>query len=174
MQNRFAGHVRAHDFVLAAALILAGDIALASTVDWSDPRWIEAGILFDLGLLLPALYLWLHRARGKAALVRALALSCLGIWVAGHVVPDEQHRILSEVGFVRYVGLAVLILIEIKLGLVIARATFRRSDADSPEVIDVARDAGMPEWAARFMAWECALWRRAWEAIRRVFRGSRP
>jgi hypothetical protein len=38
MENRYAGRFRTHGFVLAAALILAGDIALAATVDWSDPR----------------------------------------------------------------------------------------------------------------------------------------
>ena len=79
-----------------------------------------------------------------------------------------------ERGFTVVELVAVLILIEIKLVLMIARATFGRSDADSPAVIDVARDAGMPERAARFMAWESALWRRVWEAIRRVFRGARP
>ena len=40
---------------------------------------------------------------------RAAALACLGIWVAGHMVPSEHHDVLSSVGFVRYIGLGVLL-----------------------------------------------------------------
>ena len=155
-------------FFLVAAVVVAADVAVASLDSWSSPRLLEAGILFDLSIVIPALYLWCYRSRGKAAVVRALALSCLGIWVTGHVVPSEHHQILSTVGFVRYIGLAVLIVIELKLMAIIIRAAFRRDDDAVPALLAAAKDAGIPEWAARLMAWEASLWRKAWDAVRRI------
>ena len=100
-------------------------------------------------------------------MLRALGLSCLGIWVAGHIVPSEHHHILSSAGFVRYIGLAVLFAIELKLALVIYRSVFRKGQDAAPAALAAAKDAGMPEWAARLMAWEVSLWRKAWDAVQR-------
>lgn len=97
-----------------------------------------------------------------------MALSCLGIWLSGHMVPSEHHQILSTVGFVRYIGLGVLLVIEIKLVVMILRATFSHDQEAAPAVRMAAKDAGMPEWAARLMAWEASLWRKAWDAVRRM------
>jgi len=160
--------IRAHWFLLAAAAIVASDLAVASLDSWSNPRLLEAGILFDLSVVVPALYLWCYRSRGKAAIVRAVALSCLGIWVAGHIVPSEHHQLLSTVGFVRYVGLAVLLVIQLKLVLMIYRAAFRRDDDAAPTVLATVKEAGLPEWVARLMAWEASVWRKAWDAVRRM------
>lgn len=160
--------LRVHWFVLAALVVLVGDLAVTALDGWSSPRLLEAGIVFDLAVVIPALYLWCYRSRGKAAIVRAVALGCLGIWVAGHVVPDEHHRILGTVGLVRYVGLAVLLVIELKLVVAIYRAAFGEAKDAAPAALTAARDAGMPEWAARLMAWEAALGRKAWNAVRRL------
>lgn len=156
-----------HGFALAAIAIAASDIAVAMLDDWSRPALLEAAILFDLGLLIPALYWWCHRARGKAAVLRAIGLGCLGIWVAGHVVPDEHHAILGTVGAIRYLGLAILVAIELKLVAHVLRATFGRSPDARASVLATAQDAGLPEWAARLMAWEASLWRKAWDTLRR-------
>jgi len=166
--SKIKSSFRAHWFVLAAFAIIASDLSLAMLDSWSDPRLLEAGILFDLSVVIPALYLWCYRARGKAVIIRAVALSCLGIWVAGHIVPNEHHHVLSTVGFVRYIGLAVLVVVELKLVAMIFRAAFRRDSETAPTVLAAAKDAGMPEWAARLMAWEALLWRRAWDAVRRM------
>lgn len=160
--------VRRHWFVLAAAVVFTGDVILASSNRWSDPRLLEAGILFDLSVVVPALYLWCYRSRVKPAIARAVALSCLGIWVAGHIVPNEHHQVLSAVGFIRYVGLAALIAVELKLAAMILRATFGSDNDAGPTVMATAKDAGMPEWAARLMVWESSLWRKAWLALKRM------
>lgn len=167
-QEKIKNTLTSHWFFLAALAVVAADLAVTLLDDWTNPRVLEAGVLFDLSVVIPAMYLWCYRSRGKAAVVRAIALSCLGIWVAGHVVPNEHHQILSTVGFARYIGLAVLIAIEIKLVVMILRATFRRDSEPSTAVLATAKDAGMPEWAARLMAWEASLWRKAWDAIRRL------
>lgn len=166
--NKIKSPIRTHWFVLAAASVVAGDLLVASLDSWSSPKLIEAGILFDLSVVVPVLYLWCYRSRGKAVLARAVALSCLGIWVAGHIVPTEQHHVLGTVGFVRYVGLAVLLVIELKLAVMIYRAAFRADKDAGPTVLETAKDAGMPDWAARLMAWEALLWRKAWESLRRM------
>lgn len=167
--GKIKSSIRAHWFLLAAAAVVTSDLVAASLNSWSHPRLLEAGVLFDLSVVLPALYLWCYRSRGKAAIVRAVALSCLGIWVAGHIVPNEHHQVLSTVGFVRYIGLAVLIVIELKLVLMVFRAVFRRDGDTASTVFATAKDAGMPEWAARLVAWEASLWRRALDTVRRMF-----
>ena len=158
--------LKTHWFLLVALLVAGGDLALALVDSWSDPALLEAGILFDLAVVLPALYWWCYRKRGRAALLKAAALSCLGIWVAGHIVPDQHHDLISTVGFARYIGLAVLLVIELKLVVAIYRAAFSKSGSN--HALAAAKDAGMPEWAARLMAWEASLWRRSWESVRRL------
>lgn len=162
------GSLRVHWFVLAALAIAAADLSLTVLDDWSNPGLLEAGILFDLAIVIPALYLWCYRSRGRTAILRAIALSCLGIWVAGHLVPDEHHRVLSIVGVFRYIGLAVLVVIELKLLAMFFRAVFRREGEAGPSVLAAAKDADLPDWAARLMAWEASMWRRAWHAVRRM------
>jgi hypothetical protein len=164
--NKLKSSFRTHWFFLAAAIVAISDLTIAALDSWSNPALLEAGILIDLSIVIPALYLWCYRSRGKAAVLRAVALICLGIWVAGHVVPSEHHHILSTVGFVRYIGLGVLLVIEFKLAVIIFRAAFRRDQRAAPSVLTVAKDAGMPEWAARLMAWEASLWRKAWDSVR--------
>ena len=158
--------LRAHWFVLAAILVAASDFTVAKLDNWSNPEILEAAILFDLGVVIPALYFWCYRSRGKAAVLRAVALSCLGIWVAGHVVPSEHHHLLSAAGFVRYIGLAVLVVIELKLVFMIYRTAFRRES--NATILTAANDAGLPKWVAHLLAWEASLWLRAWDALRRM------
>ena len=157
----------AHWFIPAAVLVGLGDLALALSDPWADPALLEAGILFDLAVVLPALYLWCYRKRGRVTILKAAGLSCLGIWVAGHIVPDQHHDLISTVGFARYVGLGVLLVIEIKLVVAIYKAAFSKSGTTDRALV-AAKDAGMPEWAARLMAWEASLWRRAWESVQRL------
>jgi hypothetical protein len=170
--NRIPSFIRMHWFVAAAAAVASADFTAISTDNWSNPNLLEAGLLFDLSVVIPVLYLWCYRARGKAAILRALALSCSGIWVAGHVVPNEYHHILSLVGFVRYIGLAVLLVVEIKLAVMIYRAIFRGEGDAEMAASKAAEDAGLPAWVARLMALEASLWRKAWHAVKRLFNRS--
>ncbi len=62
----------------------------------------------------------------------------------------------------------MLLVIELKLAVMIFRAAFRRDSQATSAVLIAAKDAGMPEWVARLMAWEASLWRKAWDAVRRM------
>lgn len=155
-------------FAIAIAVVAAANLALATFDDWSEPALVEAGVLFDLALVIPGLYWWGHRSRGRPVLVRAIALGCLGIWIAGHLVPDEHHRALGTVGVLRYIGLAVLVVIELRLVAMFVRAIFGQDADPQPAVLTAARDADLPPWIARLLAWEASMWRRAWNAVRRM------
>jgi hypothetical protein len=168
--NTFKRALNAHWFVLAALVVAGSDLVVASVENWSQPRLIEAAILFDLMIVVPALYGWCYHARGKATVLRTLALSCTGIWICGKIVPGEHHHLLSAVGLVRYVGLAALLTIELKLLLAIYGSVFRKDVDARSTAMAVAKDAGLPEWVARLLAWEIALWRKAWDSLRCLIR----
>jgi hypothetical protein len=157
---------RTHWFLLAAPLVIAMDVFMALTQRAEAPRLVEAGVLFDLAILLPALCWACYRYQGRKAIIRAVALSCLGIWVAGKLVPVEEQVLLTCVAPLRYVGLAVLVWIEIAIVLAIWRAILEgKPDA----VVSVATDKNMPQWVAKLMAWEARFWLGAWKRLRKLF-----
>jgi len=164
--------LRIHWFWPVAIAILAVNAAVILLDGWHSPRIKEIGVLFDLAVLVPMLYLVCYRQNGKRTFIRAVALACLGIWAAGHIVPDENHALLTELGFLRYIGLAVLVAIEIRIGIEIFRLTFRsKSDAESDSAIEQkAKEEGIPPWVAKLTAWESRVWRKAWLRFRGLFR----
>jgi len=139
---------------------------------WQSPQIKEFGVLFDLAVLIPVLYLTCYWKNGKKALVKATAFACLGIWAAGQIVPNEHHAILNEVGFLRYIGLAVLIAIQVRIGIEIFRLAFRsKSHTESDSAVKrKAQEEGIPPWVANLIAWESRMWRKAWIIIRRLSR----
>jgi hypothetical protein len=166
----FKRTLNTHWFVLAALVVAGSDLAVAFVEDWSEPRLVEAAILFDLMIVIPALYGWRYRARGKATVLRTLALSCTGIWMCGKIVPGEHHHLLSVVGLVRYAGLAALLTLELKLILTIYGSIFRKDVDARSTARAVAKEAGLPDWVARLLAWEIALWKKAWDSLRGLVR----
>jgi cbb3-type cytochrome oxidase subunit 3 len=160
-----ASPLRTHWFLVAAPLVIATDIYMALTQRGDAPRLIEAGLLFDLAILLPALCWWCYRSQGRKAVIRAVALACLGIWVVGKLVPAEAHVLLTYVAPLRYAGLAVLVWIELAIVVAIWRAVFKgKSVNDATAALPLAQD--MPPWVARLIAWEARLWLRVWRWIR--------
>ena len=161
--------IKNHWFWPVAGAVCAVNALVLSLDGWQSPQIKELGVLFDFAILIPVLYLICYRASGKKAVIKCVALACLGIWVAGHIVPNEHHAILSEVGYLRYIGLAVLVAIEIRVGLEIFRlALASKSDIESDEAIQrKAEQDGIPPWVAKLMAWESRLWRKLWSIFRR-------
>lgn len=160
-----AQRLRADWFFAAAAAVVAADLVVVGAHLATSPRLMEAVLVGDLALVIPAAYLACYRAQGRRAALRALGLACLGIWAAAHVVPPAQQALLTTLTPVRYVGSALLLAVELRVLLAIWRAAFTGGDAGS-----AAEDVGVPAWMARLMAWEAGLWRRAWELAQRIRR----
>jgi hypothetical protein len=167
IRGDFSNTLKVHWFVCAAVAVLAGDALMVLVDGWSAPALIEFGLLFDLVIVIPALYAWCYRNRGIKTLWRALALACLGMWAAGAIVPDRHHDLIDRVYWARYLALGVLLVIEIKFMVAVYRAAFAR-EPDEARMRAAADAAGLPPWATKMMAWEAGLWRKAWFGLRRL------
>ena len=161
--------LRAHWFFFAAALIVAGNWLGLPGVRADLPRLAEPAALFDLAVLLPALYWFSYRHRRKDAGLRALALSCLGIWAVSKMIPQSEQQLLVYLTPLRYVGLAVLVAIEIKIVLALYRSVFSGATRDAAAA-QIQRQADLPPWLSRLLVAEALLWRRVWLFVERLFR----
>jgi hypothetical protein len=159
--------LKSHWFFLLAPLIIAGDLYVGLTQRAEVPRLVEAGLLFDLAILLPVLFWACYRHQGRKAVVRAVALSCLGIWASSKLIPLDEQVLLAYVAPLRYVGLAVLIWIELTIVMAIWRAVFKGKSAQEATA-SIAADQDMPPWVARLLAWEAKIWFRIWQALKRL------
>lgn len=162
--------LRANWFFPAAAIALLMNAATVYFDRWSSPALLEAGLLFDFAILLPVLYLICYRTEGKRAVVRAVALACLGIFAVGRVVPESNQALLLDLQFIRYVGLAVLILLQIKLIIAVFRAVAGAHDAAEYEASKLADETGTPPWVRRLLAWEARFWIKVWRIVRSAVR----
>ena len=161
--------LKAHWFVVAFALILVGNGTVTYLDEWGSIKLMEFGLLFDFAILLPVLYLICYRGHGKTTIYKAIGLACLGIWATGKIIPDESHQILENVYFLRYVGLGVLFLIELRIGIAIFKSIFASETEYEKDRDTAISEADMPAWVAKLMAWEANLWRKAWLSIQKLF-----
>ena len=157
--------IKEHWFLMLAPIVLLSNalVVRSGPID----RLVEAGLLFDLVLLVPALYFLCYRKRRQGAAVRAIGLACLGVWSATKLVPEADRVLLVYLAPLRYVGLAVLVLIELAL----IRMIFRMLSAgDTAEATAkrAADTADRPPWVAKLLVWEAGLWRRLFAGVRRL------
>ena len=157
--------VRTHWFFWVAPLVLAVDFYVALSARGAIDRLVEAGLLFDLFVLLPVLYWFCYRHRGRPTLVRAAALACSGIWLALKLVPEPERELLVYVAPLRYVGLAVLVWLEVVLVVAIYRSVFKGGSVE--QAVSQA-SAVMPPWVARLLAIEARFWLKVWGVIKRL------
>ena len=162
--------LRVNWFFPAAAIALLINSTAVYLDQWSSPKLLEAGLLFDFAILLPVLYLTCYWSEGKRSVVRAIALACLGIWTLGHVVPEANQSLLQDLQFVRYIGLGVLVLLQVKLIVAIFRAMSGASASAEHEASRLADETGTPPWVRKLLAWEAAVWIKVWRFVRRAFR----
>lgn len=116
----------------------------------------EKALLFDAVITLPTLFFICYRGRLplKFMVVRIVALQCLGIWLASKLVPTSEQHILPALMWARYVGLSVLVLIEMKLAIVLFRLMFKSGVTEG----DLTRQ-GMPRLIAKWAMMEARFWR---------------
>jgi hypothetical protein len=158
--------IRTHWFFWVAPLVLAVNFYAALSTRGAIDRLVEAGLLFDLVILLPVLYWFCYRRRGRPALVRAAALACLGIWLAQKLVPEPEQGLLVYVAPLRYVGLAVLVWLEVVVVMAIYRSVFK---GGSVEQAAAQASSDLPPWVAKLMAMEAKFWLKVWGVIKRLF-----
>ncbi len=154
-----------HWFLLLLPILAAAAIGLAATIDWRrDGRMAELALLFDACVSLPVLYFLCYRGTmsgGKMAL-RLIGLACLGIWLATWLVPDQSESLLTQFGWFRTVGIAFLVIFELRLIVgAIRMAFFGRVTAD-----EMATVSGAPPLIAKMMLLEARFWRWVWRTIR--------
>ena len=166
--EKFTTCLRENWFFPAAIAVVSTDLFIGRLDNWSNARVLETGILLDLAVVIPALYFWCYRSRGKPAVLRTIALCCLGLWAAGFIVPVEHQFLLTKIEFVRYIGLAVVLVAEIKLMRLVYSAGFSRDKGAKSSVLETVKEEGMPEWVARILVWEASVWRKVADFIRTV------
>jgi dolichol kinase len=158
-----------HWFYLAAFAIIFGDSFVARSDSWSHPHLLEAALLGDLAIFMPILYFLCYRQQGKRAVIRALALSCSAIWLCTYIIPAEHHRLLDSISWLRYVGMAVLVFIEIRVAVFLFRAVFRQTPPDDNFAAQLHSKTDVPAWLAGFVALEVKFWRAVLGAVKRFF-----
>jgi len=151
--------VRAN-WIYPVSLVLFG-VAYAFHVLYfrsGNPRRGEIIAIAYWCLFFPSLVAFFVRDRPvKKLAIRVLAVACGGIWLAGLTVPDHAKQLLTQWGWMRYVGLALLTLVEIQALVILLKILLGRSDNQA----DLER-AGMPPFAAKLMMAEARFWRRVW------------
>lgn len=150
-------------FLLALPVFAAISFFVARSAPPSDPA-IEAVTLFDWAVTIPILYFLCYRRAltGRQMALRLLALVCLGIWAASRLVPLPAQEILPHLGWPRMAGLAVLLLIELRLLILGIKLAFSgRGDAK-----ELADKTGAPVLLAKLMLLEARFWRAVWQLIR--------
>ena len=150
-------------FVPLLALLLLVEFAFSRSVSWSDPAFAEAAMLFDLAVFVPALFLLCYGGRlaARTLLLRAGALSLLGIYIASHLVPAQAQVLLPNLSWARVAGQAVLMLIELRLVYEVLKMVFTgRSSAG-----EVAARTGAPQWVVRLMLLEARFWKAVWRIL---------
>lgn len=154
-----------HWFVLLLPVLLLLEYGFARSTDWARPGAAEAAILFDLCLFVPGLFLLCYRRRlpVRTLLIRAAALSLLGLFVASQLVPVGAQGLLAHLSWLRPFGLAVLALVELSLFVALVRMVY----SGAPNADQVAARTGTPVWIVRLMLLEARFWKAVWRLIRR-------
>jgi hypothetical protein len=151
-------------FWLAMPMLVTIEWAVLRSVPLDEAWPVEAMALFDLCVFVPALYALCyarHLSAGALA-VRLLGLVCLGVLLAGWMVPAERQLLLPSLGWLRIAGIVVLSAIELVAVVALTKLVFSgASDADA-----LAARTGAPAWLVRLMMLEARFWRWLWRTLR--------
>ena len=139
------------------AAVLGGAVWALSTIP-SVPMTpgFEGTLLFDALITLPVLFVVCYRRSftTKALMIRVIALQCAGIWLAAQLVPVDGQSILPYLTWVRWAGLAIITLFEIRLVLAVVKLQLKPTTRQ-----DELEAAGMPPLLAKLAMLEARFWR---------------
>jgi hypothetical protein len=155
---------KANWFAAAVPILLLVEWLVVRDMGGEMGRFLEVVVLFDLCVFMPLLYVLCYRGAvsRKQLVLGAVALACLGIYVATYLVPEPLQALLPQLGVLRIAGLAVLMLIELRLLIAALRIVWGRGG--SAEQVQAA--TGAPSWIARLMVLEARFWKKLWQLIR--------
>jgi hypothetical protein len=156
-------------FILLPIIFLANYSTSRMPVE-IDPEIIEASILFDLVLLLPVLYAICYREMGRKLLARIIGIICLGIWLAGHLIPTEEQVVYAYFSWLKYAGYAFLAMIEIRMMVFMFKLLYGRQQENENITKQLRAGMDIPEWAAKLIVLEAAFWKRLWKIISNLVR----
>ena len=116
----------------------------------------ELAILFDVLITLPLLFVLCYRGKlqRNKLIIRVLALQCLGIWLATKMVPIESQIVLPQLAWLRYAGIAVLVLIELRIMVALFKIVLK-ADTSAKQLEEI----GMPPFLAKLALLEAKFWR---------------
>lgn len=158
-------------FFVILPIIFFADYLTAKLPVEIDPRLNEVSILFDLALLLPVLYAICYREMGRKIIVRTIGIMCLGIWLAGHLIPAEEQVVYLYFTWLRYAGFGFLILLEIKMTVLVFKLLYgREQNHDKTSIKKLSNELNVPVWAAKLMMLEAAFWKRPWKMLANLFK----
>ena len=146
------------------ALVWALDIFSKGRFPSAGGTSLELAVLADVFVTLPVLY-WLcfRKRHGLAKLLLGVtAVVCSGLWLAGQFVPATDQRILPQLSWLRYAGLAIIVGFEVRLAAVAFRMIWR----PQTKVADLAAE-GVPPVIAKLMLLEARFWRWVLSAFRK-------
>lgn len=164
MTARVQDWLRSNWFVALVPPLLLIEWLVTRSVGSEMGAALEAVVLFDLVLFMPALYVLCYRGRIalKPLVLRTLGLACLGIYLASYLVPEAAQQVLPQLYWARICGLAVLALIELRLLFMVMRMVWGASA--NAEQVQAA--SGAPPWIARLLILEARFWKAVWRLIR--------
>jgi hypothetical protein len=156
-----------HWFWPAAAIFILD--ALNAHILSATPRVMEGIVLFDLAIVIPALYLFCYRRNGRKAFAKALAFSTIGLWLASKLVPTESQYLLTYLWPLRYLELVVVGSLEIGIVVAVYRSIFKGNSAEQVAA-DLQAKTDIPAWVARLMVLEVMFWKRLASLISKILR----
>lgn len=159
--------MKANWFVAAAILLLGTDLAVVLLPNSASPRLLEIGLLSDLCIVLPGLYLACYWRKGKRSVLRAIAIASIGFWAASMLLPENGQFLIQQLWPLKYVALAVIVLIELKVILAVYRAIFAGASREAA-ASTLERQSGMPAWAAKLAAAEASLWAKLYKTAKAI------
>ncbi len=154
-------------YSMALLLFLVAGILIASIGGVPPPGQgpsFEAALLVDIFLTLPVLYWLCFRKRHGAArlLLGGTAVVCSGLWLAGLIVPTSEQRMLPQLSWLRYAGLAIIVGFEVRLAALAFRVMWR----PQAKIADLEAQ-GVPPLVAKLMLLEARFWRWVLSAFRK-------
>lgn len=121
----------------------------------------DSAMAFDVLVMLPALYLWLHRSRGWKAWLGASGVFGIGLLVGRALLPPQHLLLWDWLPWLRWIISGGMVLVEFVMAAWIVRTLWRmRGDVNRELELDKLLHAALPEanGVQMLMRMEARMW----------------